>query len=126
MLELATSLRSPHKRRKLESSERRFKEARKIAQSRSRLSQINNFFSGASTVYCVVLLWFHHRLIIVAQIGEYTFVATRMLIDADTLSMPQQSFVKIIDAACILGQQCLEQFVRIISCYLLANEAQSS
>jgi hypothetical protein len=42
------------------------------------------------------LVWFHHSLIVVAQIGEHTFVAERSLKHAKALPMTQQGFMKIV------------------------------
>ena len=79
----------------------------------------------ASTVYCIVLLRFHHCLIIIADISQHTPIATWMFVDADTLPVSQQSLVEIIDAACILWQQCLEEVVRVIGCDLLSNKSEA-
>ena len=45
--------------------------------------------------------------------------------NADTLPVSQQSLIKIIDAACILRQQCLEEVVRVIGSDLWPDQAQT-
>ena len=45
------------------------------------------------------LLWFHHRFIVIAQVGQGTFVATGVFINADALSVAQQGLVEIVDGA---------------------------
>ena len=50
------------------------------------------------------LLWFHHRFIVVAQIGQRAFITVRTLVHANALSMAQQGLVEIVDAASILWE----------------------
>lgn len=44
----------------------------------------------------------HHCFVIIAQIGQDALVTAWALKDANTLSMPQQPFMEIIDRPCIL------------------------
>jgi hypothetical protein len=49
------------------------------------------------------LLWFHHCLIIIAQIGNGALFASWALEDTDALPVPQQRLVEIVDCAGIIG-----------------------
>ncbi len=75
--------------------------------SHSLISQRNALIPDASTVYCVILSWSHHRFIIITHIRDHTLVAARMLIDADALPVAQQALVKVVDGAGLLRQQRL-------------------
>ena len=92
----------------------------------SPISRINVVFSNASTVYCVVLLRFYYHFIVIAQIGEYTFIAAWVIIDANSLSMSQQGFVKVVDRARIWRQEGLQKAVRVISGDFFTKKSQTS
>jgi hypothetical protein len=49
-----------------------------------------------------------------------------MLIDADTLPVAQQSFVKVVDGTGIVWQQCLQEVVCVVRRHLLPDQAQAS
>ena len=71
-----------------------------------------------------ILLGSHHRLIVIAQIGEHTLLTARTIIDANALPMPQQSFMKIVNRLSIIGQQGLQEVMGSVRRHLLADEAQ--
>ncbi len=51
-----------------------------------------------------ILLWFHHRLIVIAQIGDRAFIAVWSVINTNALPVSQQSFMEIVDDPGILGE----------------------
>ena len=48
-------------------------------------------------------LEFHYRFVVVAQIGDHTFLTAWPIEDTDALPMPQKHFVEIVDDAGIIG-----------------------
>jgi hypothetical protein len=53
------------------------------------------------------LLGSHHRIIVVTQVGQGALITVWAFVDADTLTVPQQSFMKVVDGARIQRQQGL-------------------
>ena len=72
------------------------------------------------------LLWFHHRFIVIAQVGQGTLVTTGVFIHADALPMAQQGFVKIVDDAGIPWQQGLQEGMGRVGGDFLADQPQAS
>jgi len=48
-----------------------------------------------------------------------------MLKDADALAVPQEGFVKIVDRAGVLGEQCLQQGVSSLGGHFFPDQAQT-
>jgi hypothetical protein len=71
-------------------------------------------------------LWFHHRLIIVAQVGDRAFLTARALEDANALAMAQERFMEIVDGAGVLWKQGLQEIVSGIGCDFLADQAEAN
>src|SRR5258706_5218232 len=72
------------------------------------------------------LLWFHHRFIVVAQVGQGTLVTTGVFIHANALPMAQQGFVEIVDDAGIQRQQGLQEGMGRVGCDFLADQSQAA
>ena len=53
----------------------------------------------------------YHCLIVIAEIGKIALFAARTLEDADALAVTQEGFVEVVDAASVVGQQGLQEFV---------------
>ena len=62
-----------------------------------------------SNLYNYALLWFHYRLVVIAQIGNRAFIAPWSLKDADALAVPQQTLVEVVNGAGILREKHLQK-----------------
>ncbi len=71
------------------------------------------------------LLWFHHCLIVITQIGDWAFLAARALVDTNALPMAQQGLVEVVDGAGFLWKQGLQEIVGSVGCDFLADETQA-
>ena len=71
--------------------------------------------------YC----WLGDCFRVIADVGKYPLFAARSLKYADSLTMTQQGFVEVVDAAGIFGQESLEKLVRGLRRNFFADQAQA-
>ncbi len=56
-------------------------------------------------------MWFHHRLLLITQIGDDAFLAAWSLEDTNTMSMAKQGLVEVVNGACVFWKSSLEEAV---------------
>lgn len=58
------------------------------------------------------LLWLDNGSVVIAEICQRAFATARTLEDANVLSMTEQPFMEVVDAARIVWKQGLKQVMR--------------
>ena len=69
-----------------------------------------------------LLLWFHYRLIVATQIGEFAPMAAWFIVHTNSLSKPQQTFMKVVHNASIVWKQSLQEIMSCIGCDFFPNQ----